>query len=108
MGDTADDQVFLGLIDQGHGDGADAVAARGHTEAGVVGECIDQPGLTPGEVPDPFQGRGGEGLAGLIGVLGEQRSRLRGLKSPSHSDSALMLKALPPVMGFASERAWMR
>jgi hypothetical protein len=104
VGDAAQDQVLLGLVDQRHVDGAGAIAPGRHLEAGLVGQRVDQPGLALGQLPDPLQGLGGERLAGLGGVLAEQGRTSAWLKSPRRRDLALMLNALPPVM--APPRSW--
>jgi hypothetical protein len=72
MRDATLDQVLLGLVDHGQVDRATAVAPGAHVEAGLVGERVDQPGLTAGQVPDLLQGLGGEDLPGLGGVLQQQ------------------------------------
>ena len=58
-----------------------------------------------GQFPDARQGGGGENLPGLEGVLPQEEGDLGGREIARRSDSALILKALPPVMGLASEWA---
>jgi hypothetical protein len=82
VGDAAQDQVLLGLVDQRDVDGAGAVAPGGDLEAALVGQRIDQPGLALGQVPDPLQGLGREDLPGLGRVLAEQRGHLLGGEVP--------------------------
>jgi hypothetical protein len=50
------------------------------SKAGLVGQRVDQPGLALGQLPDPVDGRVGEGLTGLGGVLGEQRGAVGGIE----------------------------
>ncbi len=80
MGNALEDHFFLGPVDLLQGDRLGAVAALAPLEAGAVGECVDQPGLTLGQGPHLIERLRGEGLAGLLRVLQQQRPDLIGVE----------------------------
>ena len=71
------DQLLARGVDRILLDGARAVAPRLVVEARLGAQRVDQPRLAPGLGPHRGQRRRREALAGLLGVLRQQRARLR-------------------------------
>ena len=73
----AKDQLLPGILNRVAGDRPASVPHRLVLEAGFVGEGIHQPRLAPGQLPDCGARLAHKRLAGLLGVLGQQRLGLR-------------------------------
>ena len=67
-------------------------------ETCLLRERVHQPGLAAGQFPDPCRRALFEDLPCLLRVLAMRALVSPLVKSPRRSDSALMLKALPPMM----------
>ena len=73
VGLAAPDQLLARVLDRRRGDGPAAVPPGLAAEARLVGEGVHQPRLALGQRPDPAPRFRRERLAGLAGVLIEQR-----------------------------------
>ncbi|MDA0636928.1 hypothetical protein OUY22_26270 [Nonomuraea sp. MCN248] len=74
MGGARPDQPLLGLLHLPGGDGA----AHAHLEDDLMGQGVDHPRLSLGQLEDPVHGVLGELLAGRLGVLAIQLADLVG------------------------------
>ncbi len=108
MGVAAQNQLFACLEDIAHRHRPVAEAERLPLEAHLPAERVDEPGLAPRLLPHGLHRFGPKLLARLSRVLPQQSLDLGRVKSPRRSDSALMLKALPPVITCFYEPAWIR